>query len=135
MNHELYDIRQMIIDISVKIRFEKSMYKPESLCRDYDGAIDAASKTKEQHEQLIEQLINRINNYINYKSTRFLIFDISNKATYKKYSSPFDSSFRGYVVHVPFEDKQEYYCIKHVFDKTDDKRVMSLNDDEWWIYV
>lgn len=135
MNDELYDIRQMIIDISVKIRFEKSMYQPNALCHDYDGAIDAASEVKEEHEQLIEQLINRINNYINYKADKFLIFNISNKATYKKYSSPFDGSFRGYVVDVPFEDKQEYYCIKHVFDEMKYKRVMSLNNDEWWIFV
>ena len=135
MNDELYDIRQMIIDISFKIRFERSMYKPKALCHDYDGALDAASEAKEQHEQLIEQLINRINNYINYKADKFLIFNIQSSAGYRRYSNPFDSSFCGYVVKVPFEDKQEYYCIKHIFDEIENTKVMSLNDNEWWIYV
>lgn len=127
----LKEIEEKIILTATYIRTEYICQRTEHLCFEYEYAKEQQKESNQTHKQLIKELIDCINDYINYPTTKILFIKRQNKATYR-INKGWHGEFEGYNIKIPFVDKQEYYCVKNLLDNC--KYIHQYIRQEWWLY-
>lgn len=114
---------------------ERYYLSDEALCYDFEEAKKCAVECKNEHEKLIEDLVNCINEYIKYELKGFFIFKHRDAASYK-ISRLWHGEFHGYDIKIPFKDCQEYYCVCKMLNENKYVRIIDdiYSGEHIWLY-
>lgn len=115
MNEKLTNIEAIIEEIIDYMKLETDCRHYINLCKNYDKAHEIEQLCKQRIKQLLNLLIEQINQYINYPIEKKWFYTKQKQAQWR-YTRE-EAVFNGYVVKIPYIDKQEYYCIKCLLTK------------------
>lgn len=80
------------------------------LCEDFEATRKKESEARQNEELFVKNLVNFLNDFIDYP-IRGKIIKRRDKVKYV------DDDSIGFIIKIPFIDKQEFYCVRAVFRK------------------
>ena len=120
-------INQIFTDFKIEQKFSSS----KELCKDFDKAKQKAQQSQQNYKQSIAQLINCLNNYIQYPTHKKFLFKYKQKASYSIKYGIFHDTFQGYMITIPYIDKREYHCVQILLKKY--PHIVKIEPNKYWL--
>ena len=108
------DIKLLINSIINQRKMYMQFDTDEQRCKDYEETKKKLEEAHRLEEQYWKELAEKINEYIDYPNSRWIIFNTTNKA-----NIGYHHFFNERCIKVPYIEKQEYYCVINLLKKND----------------